>query len=138
MTKKIFKSLSFHTMRYHLRPVRMFTIKKSSNNKCWRRCGKKGTILHCWWECNTGISTIQSSMCCAMLSHSVVSHSLEPMDRSPPGSSIHGGSPGKNTGVGFHALFQGILPNQGSIPGLPHCWWILYCLSHQENPESSI
>ena len=78
--KKIFKSLSFHTMRYHLRPVRMFTIKKSSNNKCWRGCGEKGTILHCWWECNTVISTIQSSMCCAMLIHSVVSDSLEPRD----------------------------------------------------------
>ena len=31
------------TMRYHLTPVRM-VIKKSTNNKCWRRCGKKGTL----------------------------------------------------------------------------------------------
>ena len=31
-------------------PVRIFTIKKSTNNKCWRECGEKGTILHCWWE----------------------------------------------------------------------------------------
>ena len=38
-------------MRYHLTLVRRAIIKKSTNNKCWRWYGEKGTILHCWWGC---------------------------------------------------------------------------------------
>ena len=40
------------TMRYHLTSVRMATIKKSSNNKCWTGCGEKGMLLHWWWNVN--------------------------------------------------------------------------------------
>ena len=39
------------TVRYHLTPIRMVIFKKSTNNKCWRGCGEKGTLLNCCWEC---------------------------------------------------------------------------------------
>ena len=39
------------TMRYHHTPSRMAIIKQSTNNKFWRECGEKGTLLHCWWGC---------------------------------------------------------------------------------------
>ena len=42
----------------------------------------------------------------------------DPMGCSLPGSSVHGDSPGKNTGMGCHALLQGIFPTQGSNPHL--------------------
>ena len=64
----------------------------------------------------------------------VVSDSFQPMDCSPSGSSVHRDSPGKNTGVGCHALLQGIFPTQGSNPGLLHCRQIRYRLSHQGSP----
>ena len=53
------------------------------------------------------------------------------MDCSSPGSSVHEYSLGKNTGVGCHALLQGIFPTQGLNPGLPYCRQILYHLSSQ-------
>ena len=57
-----------------------------------------------------------------------------PMDCSLPGSSVHGNSPGKNTGMGCYALLQEIFPTQWSNPGLLHCRWILYHLSHEGSP----
>ena len=39
------------TMRNHFTLVRMAIIKISTKNKCWRSCGGKETIRHCWWEC---------------------------------------------------------------------------------------
>ena len=61
---------------------------------------------------------------------SVVSNSLQPHVLYSPWN-----SPGQNTGVGSHSLLQGIVPTQGSNPGLLHCRRILYQLSHQGNPD---
>ena len=72
-------------------------------------------------------------LCLAAQSSPIVCDST---DCSPPGSSIHGDSPGKNTEVGCHFLLQGIFPTQGLSPGLPHCRWILYCLSDREAQQS--
>ena len=77
-------------------------------------------------------------LCCAVLNRSVLSDSLLPMDCSLPGSSVHAGSPGKNTGVSCHALLQGIFPTQESNQSLLHCRWILYQLSYQGSPEDPL
>ena len=71
-------------------------------------------------------------LCCAVLSCSVVSTVFDPMECSPPDYSVHGASPGRNTGVGCHALLQGIFPTQGSNPRLLHYRQFVYRLSHQE------
>ena len=56
----------------------------------------------------------------------------DPMDCSPPGSSVHGDSPGKNTGVGYHALLQRTLLTQGLKLGPLHCRQIRDHLSHNK------
>ena len=57
-----------------------------------------------------------------------------PMDCSPPGSSVHEIFHAKDTGVGCHFLLQGIFPTQESNLGFLHCRQMLYWLSHQGSP----
>ena len=84
----------------------------------------KSIILQCERVCDV--------LCLVTQSHPNLCNS---MDCSPPGSSVHGDSSGKNTGVGCHALLQGIFPTKGSNPGFPPCRQILYHLSHQGSPR---
>jgi len=39
------------TLKFHLTPVKMVTIKNSGDSRCWRGCGERGTLLRCWWDC---------------------------------------------------------------------------------------
>ena len=59
-------------------------------------------------------------MCACAKSFQLCTTLCDPVDCSPPGSSVHGDSPGKSTGVGCHALLQGIFPTQGSNLHLLH------------------
>ena len=64
--------------------------------------------------------------------HLVPNYACDPMDCSSPGSSVHGDSQGKYTGVCCHALLQGIFPTQGLNPAIPYSRWIH--LSYRGSP----
>ena len=89
---------------------------------CWRFSGWVSLIL----------TFFMYTMLC-LVTHSCLTL-WNPRDCSLPGSFVHEDSPGKNTGVCFHALLQGIFPTQESNPGIFHFRWILYHLSHQGSP----
>ena len=100
----------------------------------------------CWGRMDTCICMV-GSLCVHLKHHNIVNQLCvcvyvclvaqscptlcDSVDCSPPGSSVHGSSPGKNTAVVSHFLLQGIFPTQGLNLGLPHYRRILYCLSHQ-------
>ena len=103
---------------HHLYSI-IFCLKKK-NQFCWRS----------WHTCT---SQLQSCFCTMLVTQSRPTL-YDPMDCSPPGSSVHGDSPGKNTGTGCHALLQEVFWIQGSNPGLQRCKQIFYCLSYQGSP----
>ena len=67
------------TMRYQLIPVRVAIIKKSTNNKCWRGCGEKGSLIHSWWEYR--LLQPQWKTVSVQFSRSVVSDSMKVLKR---------------------------------------------------------
>ena len=83
-----------------------------------------------------GIEARGILLCCAVLSLSVVSHSLQPVRTVARQAPLSMGIPQARTLEWVATPFSGgIFPTQGSNPGLPHCRWILYCLSHQGSPR---
>ena len=98
---------------------RVMLINQPQTKGHWRSI--MGSIIIFWFYTpNKLCFYIYTYMCACVLSHSVMSDSLRPHGLQLPGSSVHGDSPDKNTGVGCQALLQGIFPIQGSNPGLLH------------------
>ena len=84
----------------------------------WRKSDREGEVSYVWCLVAQSCPTLG-----------------DPTDCSPPGSSVHGDSPGKNTGVDCYALPQRNFPTQGLNSGLPHCRQIIYQVSHQGSPR---
>ena len=82
--------------------------------------------------------TLTVSELCVCLGAQSCPTLCDPMDCSPPDSSVHGDSSVKNTGVGCCVLLQEISSTQGSNPSLSHCRQILYQLSHLGSLDSLI
>ena len=106
---------------------RVAIIIMSTINKCLGGCREKGTLLHCWWKCKLVQPlwrTVETflmkplKLSCAVLC--LVAQPCptlwKPMDSSPPGSSVHGDSPSKNTRMGCPALLQEIFSTKFSNP----------------------
>ena len=82
---------------------------------CWPK--DKGTQEERWYHKEHAVLCLAAQPCPTL---------CDPMNCSPPGTSVHGDSPGKKTEVGCHALLPGIFLPQGLNTGLPHCRQILY------------
>ena len=95
-----------------------------SQHRYWRDC-IFSVISSCFLHRRSLLLCVVAQSCLTL---------CDTMDCSLPGTSVHGDSPGKNSGVGCHALLQGIFPTQGWNPGLLHCRQILYHRILQGSP----
>ena len=103
-----------------------------------RKFGEEGYVDNFLWIskkhkhiCAPGEYSLKGGLCCEV-KVTVVSDSLRPHGLYTSWNSL-----GHNTGVGSLSLLQGIFPTQGLNPGLLHCRWILYQLSHKGSPGLS-
>ena len=112
-----------NSMRYHLTPVRMAIIKKSTNNKCWRGCGKKEMHLSCWWECKLITATMEDDNGDSLKKLGIKPPSdqirsvaqscptlCNPMNRSTPGLPVHHKLP-EFTEIHVHRVSDAIQPS---------------------------
>ena len=78
-------------MKYHFSPVRMALIKESTNNKYWRGCGEKRTLVYRWWECKL-VQPLWKTVCVYMHTKllQLCPTLCNPIDCSLQGSSVHG------------------------------------------------
>ena len=132
-------------------PVRGFSDFGISSWKCWNKFWILKRLWYVRLKHVVPLSFISDDCSWAMLqlnwhlevavvvlSRSVVSDSLQPHGLQPARFPCPWNPPGKNTGVGCHFFLQGMFLTQGSNPGLLHCRQILYCLSHQGRPTSTL
>ena len=82
---------------------------------------KASNSLHDLWSSLSPTLCLFNGLCALCLVAQSCPTLCDPLNYRPPGSFVHGDSPGKNTGAGCHALLQGIFPTQGSNSGLPYC-----------------
>ena len=92
-----------------------FLQKNRTNRVCVSRCRHVDIKLCVYIYISTSLCSLHwlFAQSCPTL--------CDPTGCNVKGTSVHGDSPGKSTGVGCHALLQGILPTQGLNPGILHC-----------------
>ena len=139
-------SMSHRTSQLFIILLRRYSLLKDKKSKVWKE-GKLKVFTQLldlvlislyykrWFLSSQARNNVLNVQCAVLrLTAQSCPTLCNPMDCSLPGSSVHGDSPGKNTGLGCHALLQGIFPTQGSSLGLPHGRQIVYQLSHQGSP----
>ena len=138
-----------NTVRYHFIPVRYGCYQKDHQQQVlMRMCrieNRHMQFMGLWIDnshCGKqyGRHSKRKDLLCCCLVPECVQLFFGPMisSSSPPGSSVHGIFPGKNTGMSFHFLLQGIFPTQGLNLGFLLCRWFVDHWASWEAPGTTI